>query len=103
MKKSKNILTEKEMEPVDILMSDCENTWDIQSKLKRLFAGAIEQMPEAEMDEHLGYDKNAVLGNNNGNSRKGYNHKTIISDYGSSEIAVPRDRNRYPKIRAARI
>ena len=93
MKKSKNILTEKEMELVQLLMSDCETTGDIQSKLKRLFAGTIEQMLESEMEEHLGYDKNSVLGNNSGNSRNGYNRKTITSDYGQAEIAIPRDRN----------
>jgi len=92
MKKTKNILTEKEMELVELLMSDCQSTGDIQEKLKRLFAGTIEQMLEAEMDEHLGYDKNSVLGNNSGNSRNGYNRKTITSDYGQAEIAVPRDR-----------
>lgn len=74
-------------------MSDCENTGDIQSKLKRLFAGAIEQMLEAEMDTHLGYEKHSTKGNNSGNSRNGYNKKTIISDYGESEIVIPRDRN----------
>jgi len=93
MKKSKNILTEKEMELVELLMSDCQSTGDIQAKLKRLFASSIEQMLESEMDEHLGYDKNSVAGNNSGNSRNGYNKKTITSDYGTSEIAVPRDRN----------
>jgi putative transposase len=47
MKQSKNILTEKELEFVNLLMADCENTGDVQGKLKRLFAGAIEQMLEA--------------------------------------------------------
>lgn len=93
MKTSKNILTEQEKELVNLVIQDSQSTEDIQSKLKRLFAGAIEQMLEAEMDEHLGYDKNSIAGNNTGNSRNGYNHKTIISDYGESEIAVPRDRN----------
>ncbi len=93
MKQSKHILTEKEKELVSLLMQDCQSTRDIQSKLKRLFAGTIEQMLEAEMEEHLGYEKHSVEGNNSGNSRNGYNHKTIISDYGESEIAVPRDRN----------
>jgi putative transposase len=93
MKTSKNIQTDQEMELVKLLMADCQNTGEIQDKLKRLFAGTIEQMLEVEMDEHLGYDKNSVLGNNSGNSRNGYNHKSIISDYGSSEVAVPRDRN----------
>ena len=93
MKQSKNILTEKEMELVSLLMADCHSTGDIQSKLKRLFAGTIEQMLEAEMDEHLGYTKHDNQGDNSGNSRNGYNHKTIISDYGESQIAIPRDRN----------
>jgi len=93
MKRSTNILTDKEMELVSLLMQDCQSTGDIQSKLKRLFAGTIEQMLEAEMDEHLGYEKHSTEGDNSGNSRNGYNHKTIISDYGESEIVVPRDRN----------
>ena len=92
MRTSKNIMTEKEMELVQLLMSDCQSTGDIQSKLKRLFAGTIEQMLEAEMDEHLGYEKHTVEGYNTGNSRNGYNKKTIKSDYGETEIAVPRDR-----------
>jgi len=93
MKTSKNILTEKEMELVKLLMQDCQSTGDIQAKLKRLFAGTIEQMLEAEMEEHLGYEKHSVEGNNTGNSRNGYNHKTIVSDYGKCKINVPRDRN----------
>ena len=93
MKTRKHNLSEREQELVGLLMADCQSTGDIQAKLKQLFAGTIEKMLEAEMDEHLGYDKNSVLGNNSGNSRNGYNHKTIISEYGSSEIAVPRDRN----------
>ncbi len=93
MHTTKNTLNEKEMELVKYLMSDCRTTGDIQEKLKRLFARTIEQMLEAEMDEHLGYEKNSSAGNNSGNSRNGYGKKTIISDYGECEIAVPRDRN----------
>ncbi len=86
-------MDEREMELARLLMSECRTTGDIQAKLKKLFAGTIEQMLEAEMDEHLGYEKNSVEGNNNGNSRNGYGKKTISSDYGECEIAVPRDRN----------
>lgn len=68
MKNRNRGLSEKEL--VQLLMADCESTGDIQAKLKKLFAGMIEQMLEAEMDEHLGYEKNSVLGNNSGNSRK---------------------------------
>ena len=93
MNTTRNELSEREKELVQLLMSECETTGDIQEKLKRLFAGTIEQMLEAEMDEHLGYEKNSVAGNNSGNSRNGYGKKRIISDYGECEIAVPRDRN----------
>ena len=89
MKNRNHGLSEKEMELVQLLMADCESTGDIQAKLKRLFAGTIEQMLEAEMDEHLGYEKNSAFGN----SRNGYGKKTITSDYGECEISVPRDRN----------
>ena len=63
-------LDDREMELVKLLMADCQTTGDIQAKLKKLFAGTIEQMLEAEMDEHLGYEKNSVAGNNSGNSLK---------------------------------
>jgi putative transposase len=93
MKRSKNIHTETEKELVKLLMADCQSTGDVQEKLKRLFAGTIEQMLEAEMNEHLGYEKHNNVGDHTGNSRNGYNKKRIISDYGESEIVVPRDRN----------
>lgn len=93
MKTRDHGLSEKEMELVKLIMAECESTGDIQAKLKRLFAGTIEQMLEAEMDEHLGYEKHSAAGNNSGNSRNGYGKKTISSDYGECEIAVPRDRN----------
>ena len=93
MKTRDHGLSEKEMELVKLIMAECESTGDIQAKLKRLFAGTIEQMLEAEMDEHLGYEKHSAAGNNSGNSRNGYGKKTITSDYGECEIAVPRDRN----------
>lgn len=49
MKNRNHGLSEKEKELVQLLMADCESTGDIQAKLKKLFAGTIEQMLEAEM------------------------------------------------------
>ena len=48
MRRSKNILTDHEMELVQLLMSECKNTGDIQSKLKRLFAGIVTQLDKEE-------------------------------------------------------
>lgn len=61
--------------------------------MKELFAGTLEQMLEAEMDTHLGYDKHSPEGDHSGNSRNGYGKKTIKSEWGEAEISVHRDRN----------
>ena len=50
-------------------------------------------MLEAEMDEHLGYEKNSIEGKQLWKQSQRLRQKTIISDYGECEIAVPRDRN----------
>jgi putative transposase len=81
------------MELVAMLCEDCETPADITAKLKNLFAGTLEKMLEAEMEEHLGYDKHSVAGNNSGNSRNGFGSKTIKSEWGEATIAVPRDRS----------
>jgi len=86
-------LNEQEKQLVDMISGDCETPKDLTEKLKNLFSGALEKMLEAEMEEHLGYEKNSVDGNNSGNSRNGYGKKVIKSEWGESEIAIPRDRN----------
>jgi putative transposase len=78
---------------VTLLSEECQNLGDVQEMLKSLFKGTIESMLEAEMEEHLGYEKNSTKGNNSGKSRNGYNRKTIKSEMGETEIMVPRDRN----------
>jgi putative transposase len=52
----------------------------------------LETALEAELDEHLGYPKHAVEGNNSDNSRNGTRSKTVLTDVGEVEIEVPRDR-----------
>lgn len=83
----------KVKELVALLSEECATIADVQALLKNLFKGTIQQMLEAEMDEHLGYEKNDPAGNNSGNSRNGYGRKTIKSELGEAEIMVPRDRN----------
>ena len=85
--------TERAKELVTLLSEECGNMQDVQVLLKNLFKGTIESMLECEMDEHLGYDKHSVIGNNSGNSRNGYGKKTLRSELGECEISVPRDRN----------
>lgn len=61
--------------------------------LKDLKKRLVETALEAEMTDHLGYEKHAVDGRGTGNSRNGKTTKRIIDADGELEIAVPRDRN----------
>jgi transposase-like protein len=44
---------------------------DVDRFLNDLHARLYEQLLQAEMDEHLGYEKHSIEGNNSGNSRNG--------------------------------
>ena len=85
-------LNEQGQALVKVLSAECESPSDVKKLLKELFAGPIEQMLEAELDDHLGYDKHSPEGGNSGNSRNGYGKKTIKSEWGEAEISIPRDR-----------
>lgn len=63
---------------------------DIQDALKDLLGGTIKEMMDAEMDEHLGYEKSER--SDNDDFRNGYKSKRVNSRYGSMEIEVPQDR-----------
>lgn len=84
---------EREQELVGLLTSQCETLEEVQKLMRYLFKDTLEQMLESEMEEHLGYDKNDPMGNNSGNSRNGYNKKTVKTELGETQLRVPRDRN----------
>jgi len=65
---------------------------DLAALSKHLLKLTVERAMHAEMDEHLGYEKHAVAGKNNGNSRNGSSSKIIKGDFGELEIITPRDR-----------
>ncbi len=69
---------------------DIQTAEDIQDALKDLLGGTIEEMIEAEMDDHLGYEKSER--SDNDDYRNGYKRKRVNSSYGSMEIEVPQDR-----------
>ena len=61
----------------------------LQQLTKRLLESAL----EGEITDHLGYDKHDPVGKNGGNSRNGKRSKTVLTDVGTVEITVPRDRD----------
>ena len=69
---------------------DIQSAADIQEALKDLLGGTIQEMMEAEMDEHLGYEP--YERSDNPNARNGKKIKTLRSSYGAVEVDVPQDR-----------
>ena len=59
----------------------------------RLFADTLEQMLEAELTAHLGYEPHAAEGRNSGNRRNGSRKRKLRTSIGDTSIQVPRDRN----------
>ncbi|WP_432190090.1 IS256 family transposase [Streptomyces sp. Tue6028] len=53
----------------------------------------LERALDAEMTEHLGYEKHDPAGRGSGNSRNGTSPKTVLTDAGAVTVAVFRDRN----------
>lgn len=69
---------------------DIQSAEDIQEALKDLLGGTIKEMMEAEMDDHLGYEKSQR--SDSDDYRNGYKTKRVNSSYGTMEIEVPQDR-----------
>lgn len=65
---------------------------DVTAFMKELHTRVYEQMLEAEMDNHLGYEKHSNQGDHSGNSRNGSYRKQIQTEMGKSVIQVSRDR-----------
>lgn len=70
-----------------------KNTKDIQDMLKDLFASTIQEMLEAELEDHLGYERYDNQNKSTSNSRNGYRSKRVKSDFGEVKLNIPRDRN----------
>ena len=86
-------LTEGKKEIIAKLIEeyDIETATDIQDALADLLGGTIKGMMEAEMSNHLGYEKSRR--SDSDNARNGYKSKKVRSSYGEFDIDVPQDRN----------
>src|SRR6202795_2320836 len=81
---------------IDKLLADYKKPEDIIGEnglLKQLTKALLERAMQAEMTEHLGYEKHDPAGNNSGNSRNGATTKTLKGDFGEMPLETPRDRN----------
>jgi len=83
-------------ELLDTLMKDYKNPEDLigdTGLLKQLTKQLLERAMQAEMTDHLGYEKNAPSNKKSGNARNGSYPKKVKGEFGNLDITVPRDRD----------
>jgi transposase-like protein len=67
------------------------STKDIMEAIKGMFKDVLQEAMEAELDNQLGYERYEK--SESSNRRNGHSKKTLKSEFGELEIAIPRDRN----------
>ena len=91
MAKSKEPL-EKLLDEIDFKNLSPEEITGPDGLLKQLSKRMIEKAMEAEMGDHLGYEKNQRSQKNPTNYRNGKSKKIVSTEIGNIPIDVPRDR-----------
>jgi len=89
-------LTESMIEQLKADLKKARTYQDLMGEngaIKKIIKASLEGMLDAELTEHLGYQKYSTEGRNSGNNRNGKTHKTLKNDNGEIDITVPRDRN----------
>ena len=77
-------------------MRQCKALEDISGKnglVKRMLTDRTEQILEAALTDHSGYEKQSPERNNSGNNRNGKTAKIVRSDFGEVTLEPSRDRN----------
>ena len=78
------------------MLTDYEKPEDLlgeEGLFKQLKKALLERALGAELSDHLGYEKGDPAGRGTGNSRNGHSDKTVLTEDGEVDLAVPRDRN----------
>lgn len=75
------------------LAKDIKTEKDLGALTQQLIKLTVETALNAELNEHLGYEKHSTAGRNSGNSRNGSTKKRLKTQHGEVEVATPRDRN----------
>ncbi|WP_428637245.1 transposase, partial [Shewanella sp.] len=75
------------------LAKNVKSEKDLGELTQQLVKLTVETALNAELDDHLGYEKHSPRGRGSGNSRNGSSKKRLKSQHGEVEITTPRDRN----------
>ena len=82
-------------ELLDELLSGYEKPSDLLGEdgiFRQLKKRLLERALNAELSEHVGYEKGGRSGRRGANNRNGHTAKTVLTDEGSVTLAVPCDR-----------
>src|SRR5436189_1703175 len=80
---------------IDHLLADYKKPEDIIGEnglLKQLTKAILERALQAELTDHLGFEKHDPAGHHSGNTRNGTGRKALKGDFGELELETPRDR-----------
>ncbi len=80
---------------IDQLLTNYKKPEDIIGEnglLKELTKAILERALQAEMTDHVGYEKHDPAGHHRGNTRNGKSQKTLRGDFGELQLETPRDR-----------
>jgi putative transposase len=83
-------------ELLDELLSGYEKPADLLGEdgiFRQLRKRLLERALDAELTDHLGYQKHQRSGQRGANSRNGHSAKTVLTDSGSLTLSIPRDRD----------
>src|SRR6185312_8785897 len=90
------MMTTIKTELLDELLSGVKTPDDLLGDggvFRQLRKALMERALGAELTHHLGYEKGAApSGRAKGNSRNGHSAKTVLTDDGSIDLSIPRDR-----------
>lgn len=87
----------REIKPelLDELLSGLSKPEDLLGEgglFRDLKKALMERALGGELTHHLGYEKGDPAGRGSGNSRNGHSSKTVLTEEGGVELAIPRDR-----------
>ena len=89
-------LSKEQIEQLQKGIANAKTFDDLMGKdgvIKQLLKTSLENMLSTEMNDHLGYEKHSIAGDNTGNSRNGTSKKTLKTSQGEIPVEIPRDRN----------
>jgi transposase-like protein len=87
-------MTQKKIkqELIDELMKQYQGPEDFQALFTALKKAVVERALNAELSTHLGYERGQDKPDDQPNHRNGSSAKTVLSESGSVQIEIPRDR-----------